>query len=194
MNLTASIIPRSDQLNADDLIAGPRTIKITAVESGSAEQPVCIQYVGGTGRPYKPSKSMRRVLVTLWGTDGNAYVGRSITLYRDPNVKFGGDPVGGIKISHASDIAEPMNLLLTETRGKRKPHRVEPLVEETARPMDELVAAGDIMAAQGVEQLSNWWQNSLNKKERVLLKDKIGPWKTTAGSTAYVDAAKKEKP
>jgi hypothetical protein len=72
MNLNATIIPKSDQLNADDLISGPRTIKITAVESGSAEQPVSIQYHGGTGRPYKPSKSMRRVLVAMWGTDGNA--------------------------------------------------------------------------------------------------------------------------
>ena len=131
MNLNSTIIPKSTQLNADDLISGPRTIKITNVLAGSAEQPVQITYEGDTGRPYLPSKSMRRVLVTLWGSEGAAYVGRSITLYRDPTVKFGGDMVGGVKISHASDITGTQSLMLTETRGKRKPHIVEPLVVDT---------------------------------------------------------------
>ena len=63
MDLSQTIIPKSDQLNADDLIAGPRTIRITAVSTGNAEQPVVINYEGDNGRPYKPSKSMRRILV-----------------------------------------------------------------------------------------------------------------------------------
>jgi hypothetical protein len=195
MNLNATVVPKSDQLNADDLIAGPRTIRITSVESGSAEQPVVIQYEGGKGRPYKPSKSMRRVLIVLWGAEGNAYVGRSITLYRDPAVEYGGDPVGGIKISHASDIAEGQTIMLTVRRGKRKPHRVDPLVEESApsgnasekpaRPMDELVAAGDIMSAQGLAIYQNWFTTNLTKKERQLLAEHHAKWKQLAeGRTA----------
>ncbi len=182
MNLTTTIVPKSDQLNADDLIAGPRTITIIAVETGSAEQPVLIQYQGGAGRPYKPSKSMRRVLVALWGTDGNAYVGRSITLYRDPLVKFGGDPVGGIKISHASDISEAANILLTESRGKRKPHRVQPLeMEPPSRPLDELIAAGDSIAPTGLAAYQKWFTNTLTKAERKMLVEKQHPaWKLIA--------------
>ncbi len=181
MNLTSTIVPRSDQTNADDLIAGPLTIKITAVETGSAEQPVSIQYQGGAGRPYKPSKSMRRVLVALWGTDGNAYVGRSITLYRDPLVKFGGDPVGGIKLSHASDISEAANILLTESRGKRKPHRVLPLETEPApRPLDELIAAGDAIAPTGLPALEKWFKESLTIAERKLVQHKKDAWKELA--------------
>lgn len=176
MNLSATIIPKSDQLNADDLIAGPRTIKITAVESGSAEQPVMIRYEGDNGRPYKPGKSMRRVLVTAWGSDGAAYVGRRLTLYCDKTITFGPDTTGGIRISHASDISEPLEIALTVKRGKRKPFRVEPLPAEKAatpppapRALDELVAAGDAIAATGVDAYAQWWKKGITEAERQLL-------------------------
>lgn len=179
MNLSTTIVPRSDQLNSDDLIAGPRTIKITAVESGSAEQPVLIQYAGGTGRPYKPSKSMRRVLVAIWGADGNAYVGRSITIYRDPNIRFGGDAVGGIRISHASDITDPVCIALTETRGKRKPFRVEPLVAEAEIDIQALTDVGESKAREGVDALGKWWA-SLPNPAKHALKANLAAWKQTA--------------
>lgn len=186
MNISATIIPKSDQLNADDLIAGPRTIRITGVSAGSAEQPVSIGYEGDNGRPYKPSKSMRRVLVALYGADGNAYIGKRITLYRDPNIKFGGDAVGGIRISHASDIAQPLVLALTEKRGKRSQYRVEPLPDERApqscdtRDLATLEAIGDTKAAEGMAALGEWWQ-SLSKQERTTLgADRIAAWKARA--------------
>jgi hypothetical protein len=185
MNLSNTIIPKSDQLNADDLIAGPMTIKITGVDAGNAEQPVSIKYDGDRGRPYKPSKSMRRVLVTLWGTEGNDYIGKRITLYRDPNVKFGGDPVGGIKISHASDLEQSIQISLTEKRGKRAPHTVNPLPPEKAsepppRPIDELTAAGDSISLSGMSAYQKWFSESLTRAERKLLADKHPGWKAIA--------------
>ena len=33
MDLTDTIIPRSDQVNAEDLLSGPRTVTITEVQS-----------------------------------------------------------------------------------------------------------------------------------------------------------------
>jgi hypothetical protein len=50
---------------------------------------------------------MRRVLVAMWGAEASAYVGRSLTLFRDPDVKFGGMETGGIRISHATHIDAP---------------------------------------------------------------------------------------
>lgn len=127
------IIPKSDQLNADDLIAGPMTVKITAVTvRGGQEQPVSIHFDGDNGKPYKACKSMCRVLVMAWGPDSSKYAGRSMTLYRDPAVKWGGMEVGGIRISHMSDLAEPLTMALTATRGNRKPYTVKPL--EVAAP------------------------------------------------------------
>lgn len=184
MNLSSTIIPRSDQLNADDLLSGPRTITITSVDAGNKEQPILIHYEGENGRPYKPGLSMRRVLVAMWGSEGSAYVGRSLTLYCDPSITFGPDTTGGIRISHATDITCAITIALTVKRGKRKPFTVEPLVMPSAaksRPIDELVAAGDSISLNGTDALGKWWNENLSKAERVLLKDRIGAWKEIAG-------------
>ena len=71
--MTATIEPRSDQLNADDLMTGPRTFTITDVTAGNPEQPVNVHLAEYPERPWKPSKSMRRVLVAAWGPDTTAY-------------------------------------------------------------------------------------------------------------------------
>ncbi len=67
MDLTRSIEPNSSQVNADDLIASDRTVTITGVEEGSAEQPVFVHLQEIPDRTWRPSKSMRRVLVAAWG-------------------------------------------------------------------------------------------------------------------------------
>jgi len=122
-----TIAPKSDQMNADDLIGCTKTITVTKVSLLAGEQPIAINYEGDNGKPYKPCKSMRRVLVQIWGGDGAAYVGRSMTLYRDDKVRFGADEVGGIRISHLSHIKEPVTIALTASRAKRKPFVVKPL-------------------------------------------------------------------
>lgn len=128
-DMTGTIIPKSDQLNFDDLVAGPRTITVTKVSLLAGDQPVAIHYEGDEGKPYKPSKGMRRVLVSLWGADGAAYVGRSMTLYGEPSVTWGGVAVGGIRISHMSHIDREVTLPLTISKSQRKPITVRPLVD-----------------------------------------------------------------
>lgn len=152
MDLSKSIEPRSDQLNADDLIAGPQTVTITGVSAGTAEQPVNVELAEYPGRPFKPSKSMRRVLVAAWGKDSTAYAGQSLTLFRDPEVTFGRDKVGGIRISHMTGISGPLEVMLTRTRGKRAPFVVQPLVIDPAPTVDDVRECADI------EQLRTWWR------------------------------------
>ena len=132
IDLRGTIKPKSDQLNADDLIGGPVTIRITGVSVSEGEQPVSISFEGDGGKPFKPGKSMRRVLVNLWGPDGAAYVGRSLTLYRDEQVVFGGVEVGGIRISHMSHLQRETTMALTATKAKRKPFTVKPLAPAPA--------------------------------------------------------------
>ena len=127
-DMTAAITPKSDQLNADDLIAGPLTITVTEVTIRAGEQPVSIHYEGDNGKPYKSCKSMNRVLVMCWGPDAKNYIGRSMTLYRDPTVKWAGQEIGGIRISHLSDLDSSVTMALTATKGSRKPYTVKPLV------------------------------------------------------------------
>jgi hypothetical protein len=128
MDISAAAAPKSDQINADDLMSGPRVITIVETRRGNAEQPVEIVTAEfGQGRPYRPGKSMIRVLINAWGADANRYAGRRLMIYRDPEVTFGREKVGGIRISHMSHIGKQLTLALTVTRGKRKPYVVEPL-------------------------------------------------------------------
>lgn len=126
-DLSRLVQPKSDQLNADDLLPGSITVNITNVRlSGSNEQPIIVDIDGGW-KPYKPCKSMSRLLMFCWGKDGRSWIGRSMTLYNDPTVKWAGVEVGGIRISHLSNIDKQISVALTVTRGKRKPYTVEPL-------------------------------------------------------------------
>ena len=129
MDMTPTIVPKSDQKNADDLLAGPITIKITNVTiRPGTEQPISVFFDGDEGKPWKPCKSMARVLVAAWGADASKYKGRSVTLFCDPKVKWGGMEVGGIRISHMSDIESSMTMALTVTRANKKPFTVKPIV------------------------------------------------------------------
>lgn len=144
LDMTESIQARSDQLNADDLLGGPRTFTIAEVNIVGGDQPVHIHLAEfPKGRPWKPSKSERRVLVAAWGKDAAQYVGKRVTLFRNPDVKFGGEAVGGIQISHLSDIAKPMKLALTASKGKKAKRVIDPLPADapTAAPVDEATVA-----------------------------------------------------
>jgi len=143
MDISDTVQPDSTQINADDLIAGSVVVTVTGVRRGTSEQPVNIDVAEFPGRAYRPSKSMRRVLVAAWGSDTSAYAGRKIALYRDPNVKFGRDTVGGIKIAALSHIDKPLTIALTVTRGKRAPYKVDPLPDRApaAQPVDEATVA-----------------------------------------------------
>jgi len=154
MDLTESIAPKSDQLNAEDLLAGPRTFTVEKVTKGSAEQPVDIHLVEFPGRPFRPSKTVRRILVNAWGPDANAYTGRRMTLYRDPAVKFGGMDVGGIRVSALSNIDKPLSVALTVSRGKRAPYTVQPLADSPpatgGADRDQLARIGQLMTDLGI--------------------------------------------
>lgn len=158
IDMTAFIAARSDQLNADDLIDGPRTITITKVtaQPDAAEQPVSIHYEGGEGRPLKPCKTVRRILVAVWGKDASKYAGRSMTVYRDPKVQFSGMQVGGIRVSHMSHIDEPKTIALLVTRGRKAPYTVQPLKAAPAQTTEDAAvnwANGYIAKLAGFESL-----------------------------------------
>jgi len=155
IDMTRTIIPKSDQLNADDLIGKNITVKITRVLlTDAADQPVAIHFEGDEGKPYKLCKSMRRVLVNVWGPDASKYAGRSMRLYRDDKVQFGGLAVGGIRISHLSHIDAPVTMALTASRANRKPFTVKPLKEAPEQPRERSeadVAPDSARAAHGPE-------------------------------------------
>lgn len=129
-DITATLAPTSDQLDAVDLIhTGPRVFTITDVSKGNAEQPVQIR-LAEFPRVWRPGKSMRRVLAACWGTDGAAWAGRKVELFCDPEVVFGGKAVGGTRISRLSHIDATKRVPLLVTRGKSAMYVVEPLTTD----------------------------------------------------------------
>lgn len=128
MDLTDTIAPTSDQLDAVDLLSGPRTFTIEKVSAGKDDQPVNIR-LAEFPRVWRPGKSMRRVLVACWGPDASKYAGRRVTLYCDPEVRFGGQAVGGTRISHLSHLEKKKQVPLLVARGKSAIFVVLPLVE-----------------------------------------------------------------
>lgn len=171
MDMSQTVDPKSDQLNADSLVSGPLTIKITRVSgnSGNAEQPVNVYFEGDNNKPYRPCKIMRRVMIQGWGADASQYVGRSMTLYRDPTVKWGGMEVGGIRISHMSHIPADFLAMLTVSQKNRAPSKIKVLhVSEPTPPQRNPEAEQSAIAAakQGKASFTDWWNSDYGKSMR----------------------------
>ena len=142
-SLRDTVAPKSDRRNADDFLAGSETVKIIAVKRGDAESPVAVHLENS--KPWYPCKSMRRILIAAYGDNGVDWIGKSMTLYCDPAVRFGGVAVGGIRISHLSHIESDMVVSLTTTRSKRTPYTVK-----------KLEILGDYPADRFAENLPAW--------------------------------------
>lgn len=155
MDMTESIAPKSDQMDYEDLLGGERAFTIQEVRRGpSSEQPVEI-VLAEFPRPWRPAKSMRRILVHCWGADGSQYVGKRVLLFSDPTVLWAGKPVGGIRIKALSGIDGPQTVALTVTRGKRAPFKVQPLTEEHSGLTDAQIAE-----CTDLDQLRAMWSSA----------------------------------
>ena len=158
VNLGDHIAPTSDQLDAVDLLDGERVFTITGVRAGSAEQPIQID-LAEFPRPWRPGKSMRRVLVACWGGDGATYAGRRIALYCDPEVVFGGIKVGGTRIRALSHIDGPITVPLIIKRGKSASVTIQPL-PDAPPPAPAEPTAEQIAACTRLDELRTMWQTA----------------------------------
>ena len=151
-DMRQAIVPKSDQLNANDLIGGRTiTIKISGVTFSTGSQPVSVHYEGDGGKPWKPCKNMCRAMIIMWDDDDKKYVGRFLRLYRDPDVAYGGLKTGGIRISHASHIDGRITMVLNEKRGVYKPFTVNPLRSPAEAPLGADMPPANPAAAQLVD-------------------------------------------
>lgn len=133
MDISDTLAPNSDQLDAVDLLGGPQTFTVDHVTKGNAEQPIQIHF-REFPRPWRPGVNQRRVLGNVWGTESAAWAGRRLTLYCDQEVAYGGQKVGGIRVSHMSDITKRTGTPIIPTRGKSTIYNVDPLRETTTAP------------------------------------------------------------
>ena len=131
MRITAE--PRSDQINYEDFVGGPRVFTIAGVREGTAEQKYDIG-LQGEERVWRPPLTVLRILVTCWGDEATVWQGRQVELYGEPNIRFGKDLVGGIRIKALSHLDAPETVKVTVSRGKRQDITIQPL--QVAPPTD----------------------------------------------------------
>ena len=178
MDVTKAIEPKSDQLNADDLLTGPRTIRIRDVKvQAGQEQPVWIYFDGDNNKPWKSSKTGTRTLAAIWGADASKWVGLHCTIYCDPEVTWGGMKVGGIRVSHMEGLDAPRTLMLTKTRGKKGATVIKPLVLEKQTQFSDTPAVDRTALKAAVDKFAKdntgkaeWW-SGLSAEEKAAVKE-----------------------
>ena len=120
---------KSDQLNVDDLVSGPKMVQVEGVRlTNDPQQPIHIFYYGCEGKPFKPCLTVRRILVALWGQDGEQWANRWMNLYVDKTVSFGKQKnIGGIRVNGMSHIQGTANINLTSGRGVKTEYIIKPI-------------------------------------------------------------------
>jgi hypothetical protein len=148
-DITDTLKAKSDQLNAADLMGGPMTVTVISVRvNKSSDQPVIID-IGPDMQPYKPCLSMRRLLAHLWGPKSSDWPGRSMTMYCDPQVKWAGQAVGGIRISAVTGISTTQYVPIRTSQKVVATVQVDPLIMESA--VAELLPYEDTEIDKNVE-------------------------------------------
>jgi len=151
-DMSSTIVIKSDQMNAEDLPPqlGSRTFTITGVDvRDTAEQPLWIYFAEfDQKKPFKPSLTVRKILLIAWGPETDDWIGHRLTLFTDPEVRWAGKATGGIRISHMSGITHRIDANLSSTRGVRKPHIIEPLPAGTDSPV----------VLEGIRAAITWWE------------------------------------
>lgn len=180
LDVTKMCAAKSDQINAIDLISGPRIAKITDVKIFSeTDQPIHVVLDGDSKRPWKCSKTSVRVLAALYSNDASKWIGKHIEIYCDETVLWGGQPVGGVRQSKAEGIASPKRLSLTKSRTKKETVVINPLSEDEIKShygksgnpgqdRGDQTAAGSNKATQdaareaakkGKAAFTDWWKS-----------------------------------
>ena len=168
MDITDALAPVSDQLDAIELVQ-PRTFTIDAGSRLGKREGKTVAEIRlvGFDRVWRPAKSMLDVLAQCWTTDAKTWVGHQITLYNDPEVRFGPDKVGGVRIKAMSHIGGKARDVSVRApgQGRKQNWHVEPLPDEPAAP--SAPTADTIAACDDLDQLRAWHRDYPDLREQI---------------------------
>ncbi len=94
----------SDVIRFVDIPPGDHDVQIKEVKrgkvtgSGGKQNGKAMIYLVGKDKPIAAGAAICGVIEQLYGKAPRAWAGKFITIYGDPNVKFGGAAVGGIRV------------------------------------------------------------------------------------------------
>ena len=164
-DISKTLEAKSDQLNAADLLGGPITVTITAYKIVNDEkQPVWLsiglQQPDGKDKPWKPCKTVRRLLVAAWETPKvSEWVGRSVRLNRDASVVYSAKEVGGIRVEAASHLAKPFEMMLAEVRGKPKQFVIQPLKASPPKSQEQKKQTQQVDLRGSFKAMKDRWKS-----------------------------------
>ncbi len=168
----SGIVPKSDQLNVDDVMHGTITATITHVRRVDNPDQPWLVYIEGFNRPWKPCKTMRRMLLSAFGLTEDGWVGERITLYNDSPVKFGKDTTGGIRVSEMSTLPNPHPFRVMTSRNKYASITVRLIPKEPAALSEEHelfigTAGKELAAAESLKALERYGDVLKNQPKAV---------------------------
>ena len=168
-DLSGAVVIKSDQLNAEDFVGDiTKDIVITRVDylPKDAQQPLHLHSEGL--QPFKPCLTMRKALLEIWGADGRQWIGRTLTLFRRLDVDFGKQKgIGGVRISHLSDMPNPTHkMMLTIRRGLKEEHTFYRWEPKNYAPIID-----QYMKTPADQQQALW--NTLNQRQQDAINNSI---------------------
>lgn len=178
VDVSATIVAKSDQVNADDLmgVGHTITIRITRAKINPGEDQPWSLHFEGSDKVYRPSKGMRRIMAEAWGLESDNYVGQRLKLFRDPDVRFGKDPVGGIRIAAMTGITARKTFVVAVSKGQRRPFPVDQLPADGNDPRPQpkrapaapgedslVVSRAKAAAAKGTDAFRAWFNSDEGK-------------------------------
>lgn len=199
IDVSTMIAMKSDQLNAADLIGGDITCTITGATAIAGEQPLVLR-LSGRAHPWKPCKTMRRLMAQVWGVDASQWVGRAVRLTRDPTVTWAGAEVGGIRIAGMSHIPAGFSAQLQVAKGKYKAckiAKIAPSGQASADPETQPVQPGVDPPADPLAPVAESLGVDLPRLEAALtaasghpIRDRVkaAAWATSKGAEALAAA------
>jgi hypothetical protein len=168
-DISDTLAPKSEQLDNVELTSGPRVFVVERVEvKREAEQPVRVYFLGFP-RPWRPGVTMRRVLAYCWGEKSKCWPGRSIKLFRDPDIRYGKDATGGTRIAAMSDIDGRQEVPILMSQGRAGVYVVEPLspTEIPAATPTASPTPDQIDACTDIAELGEMWKAHPDARARI---------------------------
>jgi hypothetical protein len=168
-DFTMALQAKSDQINALDLVGIEKTITITGVSVNlNSEQPISIRFAENDGKVYRPCKGMGRVMMQFWGGNPQEFIGKKLTLFCDPDVRFGKDVVGGIRIKAMSHIPRETDVSVKVTQKSFKRYTIAPIrIDAAPAAIDPSATQAEAreVAGRGTAAFRNWWGANPDKRE-----------------------------
>jgi hypothetical protein len=170
MDISEALAAVSDEMTARDLIGGPpRIFTITDVDQVVREKKKVVRLrLAEFDRPWLASKGMARVMSDAWGRETREWAGKQVELYGDPDVYFGPEKRGGIRISRLSHIKQAQTSLVNPRGGRGSTWTVKPLPTDAPATDVEPLTEDAIACCTDLEQLRAWYREHPAQREAIL--------------------------